>query len=140
MPFGIQGITALRRTRCTIQAFFSLQCLSAFRASLPRERGCNPIRHIGVSNAFRHSGHHCHRGNWKTVRLLDWGLQCLSAFRASLPAWGEREPEYSLLPSPMPFGIQGITATCSGTTVRITENGSPMPFGIQGITALLAMW
>ncbi len=87
MPFGIQGITAP----------------SVIRARQEERRGVsNAFRHSGhhclssarmtpswssnpVSNAFRHSGHHCQFGKLALAKL-------------GFPK------------SPMPFGIQGITA------------------------------
>ncbi len=171
-----------------------LQCLSAFRASLPDRRRArlysryipvsNAFRHSGhhcqgdrcgkayglvpkVSNAFRHSGHHCHHGTTPSVgcfiirspmpfgiqgitattdgqKYLDAvkrGLQCLSAFRASLPAVAFWQTD--VFPhggSPMPFGIQGITAGRPAFEWLVITTGSPMPFGIQGITALRSGW
>ena len=39
------------------------------------------------------------------------------------------------LMSPMPFGIQGITAKAGRWLDANAFSTSPMPFGIQGITA-----
>ena len=137
MPFGIQGITA---TPCPSptppKPPSSLQCLSAFRASLPLASPPQTQPSQGVSNAFRHSGHHC---RWRLERaLLDLGLKVSNAFRHS--GHHCQNMKYTKVvkagkSSPMPFGIQGITASRRRGGKVPPFGMSPMPFGIQGITA-----
>ena len=89
MPFGIQGITAvpmgLRYTTPVRMSPmpFGIQGITATTQLV------EPAPRPHVSNAFRHSGHHC-----RTIADFEGN------FRAVL--------------SPMPFGIQGITAPPSG--------------------------
>ena len=88
-----------------------LQCLSAFRASLPNEKIANGELAPEMSPMpFGIQGITAEIIDPLDSDKPDNSLQCLSAFRASLPsvlhrvAWLHREG------SPMPFGIQGITA------------------------------
>ena len=136
MPFGIQGITAMqigltaiaigyvsnafrhsghhcraRGARACGTAAASLQCLSAFRASLPNP---DASRVSGDSqtclqclSAFRAS---LPRGAKLAFSIFFRCLQCLSAFRASLPSEYSSSIIGEVIGSPMPFGIQGITA------------------------------
>ena len=90
-----------------------------------------------VSNAFRHSGHHCLSLPWSgphgQIGLVSnafrhSGHHCLHGER--------RNPNFRFFQSPMPFGIQGITASGAAMiSLSLLLTLSPMPFGIQGITA-----
>ena len=85
MPFGIQGITAASEGIEVVKLpSASLQCLSAFRASLPRGSGSNQL--------------------WEAKSPMPFGIQGITAVEILILS--------ALIgaTSPMPFGIQGITA------------------------------
>ncbi len=114
MPFGIQGITACPLVGDKVVSGVSGSPMpfgiQGITAQPPQKFKPSSIA-SEVSNAFRHSGHHC-------------------------PYTLHRGQPHLLSPSPMPFGIQGITAPTPSTLIHEDDmQPSPMPFGIQGITA-----